>query len=209
MKTENLGANQLVDADANTSLIASRRQVLLKGIGKGSAVLVAAVPLQTLAGQRLITSTDGKQCSVSGMHSGVHSKNTDAVVCGGYSPGWWGQSKLIGTTVAPKNWPATLPLTDNGYNTKFRYVFGDAANLRNTDGTVPSLWQIMEPKEPISKFSSTDEFHWVCAWLNAIVRYPATFPYTATEVVAKYKLGKSSPIYQDYLTFFKTYMEKV
>lgn len=205
MKTENSGTSQLSHAQSPLMAPVARRRLLLKGVGRGSAVLAAAIPIQTLASQPLIT-FDGKQCSVSGMHSGVHSQNTGSVLCGGYSPGWWGQKNANGT---PKNWPALLPNTNNGYNTQFKYVFGDAAGLRNTDGSIPSVWQIMEPQEPISRFSNTDEFHWVCAWLNAITRYPTYFPYTAQEVVDKYKLGVSSPIYQDYLTFFKTYMEKI
>ena len=70
----------------------ARRLVLLKGLGRGAAVLAASVPIQTLATQSVLTPGGQHQCTVSGMHSGVHSTTTTTLVCGGYSPGWWGQS---------------------------------------------------------------------------------------------------------------------
>ena len=201
MSTENLGPNgQIAEENASSALLA-RRRILLKGVGKGASVLVAAVPIQTLAGQSVLTFDGKHQCSISGMHSGVHSATTTTVVCGGYSPGWWGQKNTYGK---PKNWP-TLP-SGWTYKTPFKTVFGDVANLRNTDGTSPSLWQIMEPKEVISKFESYDEFHWVCAWLNA-VKVAFNFPYTPQQVVDYYKAGKGTAVYNDALTFFKTFME--
>ena len=114
----------------------------------------------------------------------------------GHSPGWWGQSKTVsGKLVPSRAWP-----TD--YTIKCRTVF-TRSTLRNTDGTYPSLFQIMEPQEPISKFSNTDEFHWVCAYLNAL-SHSFNFPYTGQQVVDFYN---SSSSYADALAFFKTYME--
>lgn len=174
----------------------ARRHLLLKGLGKGSVVLAAAVPLQTLAGQSLLTFDGKHQCSVSGMHSGVHSATpTNTPICGGYSPGWWGQSTTVNGKIVPsRTWP-----TD--YTIKCRTVF-TRSTLINTDGTYPSLFQIMEPREPISKFSNTDEFHWVCAYLNAL-SHSFNFPYTGQQVIDFY----NSTSYTDALTFFKTYME--
>lgn len=190
-------------AEALSHSALARRHMLLKGVGKGSAVLVATMPLQTLAGQSLLTFDGQHQCSVSGQHSGVHSATTTTLTCGGYSPSWWGQKDTNGK---PKNWPEPLP---NGwtYKTKCNDVFL-GCTLRNTDtgNSVPSLWQIMEPKESSGKFTDTDEFHWVCAWLNAI-RKAFAFPYTPQQVIDYYVLGTASPGYQDALLFFKTYME--
>lgn len=176
----------------------ARRQMLLKGLGKGSAVLAATVPLQTLAGQSLLTFDGKHQCSVSGMHSGVHSATpSNTPICGGYSPGWWGQSNTDsqGRIYPRRPWP-----TD--YKIKCRTIF-TRSTLLNDDGTLPSLFQIMEPKEPISKFSNTDEFHWVCAYLNAL-SHSFNFPYSGQEVIDFYNSPSS---YADALAFFKTYME--
>lgn len=175
----------------------ARRSLLLKGLGRGSVVLAATVPLQTLAGQSLLTFDGKHQCSVSGMHSGVHSATpTNTPICGGYSPGWWGQSQTVnGKTVPKRDWPIV-------YTTKCKRIF-TRSSLVNDDGTLPSLFQIVEPKESISKFSNTDEFHWVCAYLNAL-SHSFNFPYTGQQVIDFYNTPSS---YADALAFFTTYME--
>ena len=168
----------------------ARRQMLLKGLGKGSVVLAATVPLQTLAGQSLLTFDGKHQCSVSGMHSGVHSATpTNTPVCGGYSPGWWKQVNDAGT--APRR---TWPLLPNGwtYNTKCSAVF----SLHPLSGN-PTLFEVMR------NFPNTDEYHWICAWLNALSQ-SFNFPYTGQEVLDFYY---SPSQYADALAFFKTYME--
>jgi len=174
----------------------ARRQLLLKGIGKGSAVLVATVPLQTLAGQSLLTFDGKHQCSVSGMHSGVHSATPpDTLRCGGYSPGWWGQSELVGGKLVPKRtWP-TLPNSWT-YNTKCNVVF----TKRTLPGD-PTLFQVVDP----GTYSNTDEFHWVCAWLNAL-SHSWNYPYTGQQVLDYYN-SATPGVYDDALAFFKTFME--
>lgn len=185
--------------DELSSMAVARRRALLRGVGKGAAVLAATAPLQTLAGQSLLTFDGQHQCSVSGQHSGVHSATpTNTAVCGGYSPGWWGQSD---DGVTPKRaWP-----TD--HRQKCKDVFRQST-LRNNDttGSWPTLFQIVEPKEPVSKFAHTDEFHWVCAWLNALSG-SFNYPYSGQQVLDYYNTGKGSAAYEDALTFFKTYME--
>lgn len=170
----------------------ARRSMLLKGLGKGSVVLATTVPLQTLAGQSLLTFDGKHQCSVSGMHSGVHSATpTNTPTCGGYSPGWWGQSKTVDGKIVPsRSWP-----TD--YRIKCYTIF-TRCTLLNSNGSKPSLFQIMSD----SRFASSDEFHWVAAYLNAL-SHSFNFPYTAQEVIDFY----NSASYADALAFFKTYME--
>ena len=188
-----------VALDDDSSVVVARRRALLRGVGKGAAVLAAAAPIKTLAGQSLLTFDGKHQCSVSGQQSGVHSATpTNTPVCGGYSPGWWGQTD-DGKTPR-RTWP-----TD--HRQKCKDVFS-RSTLRNSDtnGSWPTLFQIMEPKEPISKFSNTDEFHWVCAWLNALSR-SFNFPYSGQQVLDYYNKGKGSAAYEDALAFFKTYME--
>ena len=185
-KTEDKGATLSTDALA-------RRNLLLKGLGRGSAVLAATVPLQTLAGQSLLTFDGKHQCSVSGMHSGVHSATpSNTPICGGYSPGWWGQSETVDGKVVPRRaWPID-------YRIKCDVIF-TRCTLRNSDGSKPSLFQVMTD----SRFASSDEFHWVCAYLNAL-SHSFNFPYSGQEVIDFYNSSSSA----DALAFFKMFMEK-
>ncbi|QDL36601.1 hypothetical protein [Rhodoferax sediminis] len=187
------------EAQALSPQAVARRHMLLKSLGKGSAVLAATVPIQTLAGQSLLTFDGKHQCSVSGMFSGVHSTTTTSETCGGYSPGWWGQTTTDskGQLVPKRQWP-----TDP--NALCRDIFR-ASTLLNPDGSPPTLFEVMSPGVG-GKFSNTDEFHWICAWLNAL-SHSFNFPYSGDQVLAFYNAGSGSKTYQDALTFFKTYME--
>jgi hypothetical protein len=175
-----------------------RRRILLKSLGRGSAILASAVPIKTLAGQSLLTFDGKHQCSISGMQSGVQSAvPAGTPVCGGYSPGWWGQAdgEKSGDddSLKPRRtWPA-LP---NGwtYKTPCQTVF----TRRSLPGN-PSLFQVMHPPT----YANTDEFHWVCAWLNAL-SHSFNFPYTGQQVLNFYYSPTES---QSALAFFKTYME--
>ena len=72
----------------------TRRHALLKGLGKGAAVIGVGVPLQTLASQSVFTNP-GKggapviRCGISGMTSGVHSRGTATSVCTGYQSSYY------------------------------------------------------------------------------------------------------------------------
>lgn len=200
MSTENIEAPGQGKAGGLSSAALARRRILLKGVGKGAAVLAATVPLQTLAGQRLITFDGQHQCSISGMHSGVHSATTTAAVCGGYGPDWWGQSETINGKLVPSHaWPVP-------FKTQCKQVFKASGYLRNTDGGFPTLFEVLSPADNSRNFADTDEFHWICAWLNAL-SFSFNFPYSGDEVLAFYNQGSASPAYRDALEFFKTYME--
>jgi len=188
MPTVGLGSIEPLSAGA-----LARRRALFKGIGKGGAVLAASVPIQTLAGQQLLTAGGLHVCSVSGMHSGVHSANTSTVYCGGKSPGWWGQSQIVSGKLCPKRtWP-TLPNSWT-YDTKCATVF-----TRRTLTGNPTLFQVMNPPT----YASYDEFHWICAWLNALSN-TGIFPYNGQQVLEFYNTNNA-----DALTFFKTYLEQL
>lgn len=190
---------------ANATL--ARRQLLLRSAGKGAALFAATLPLKTLAGQNLLTFDGLHQCSISGMQSGVQSATpTGTALCGGHSPGWWGQASKTVAMTPRRAWP----LLPNGWTcqTPCHIVFTQS-RLTNGDvaGTRPTLFQVMEQQEPVSKFENTDEYHWICAWLNAL-SFSFNYPYTGQQVLAFYNQGIGSTTYQDALTFFKTYMEK-
>ncbi len=179
-----------VPTRSSQQLAAERRRLLLKGIGRGGALIGASVPLKTLAGQRLLTSDFKHNCNISGMQSGVHSVSPSNPVCTGFVPPYYGQSKDNGAT--PCNpWPS-LP---NGWNfgTRCRTVF-----RRSALTGAPSLFKVLN--QPA--YAQSDERHWICAWLNALRGADLNFPYTAQQVMDYYDAAN-----RDALSFFKGFME--
>lgn len=202
--SEKSTASSVNDVDESTSLTSAalaRRNMLLKSLGKGSVVVAAAsIPLRSLATTGTITNVgkDGApavRCGISGMMSGVHSRETFTTVCSGYSPGKY---KNIA------NWPNYRPNPNNAINvvdgisfdknTKFKALFGSGLDV--------GLLNIMD------NYSNSDEFHWITALLNAVGGAPSSFyfPYTASQVRAFY-MGSGQYTRAQALNFFKTYME--
>ena len=191
MNTENIDSTGQGKTECLSSVAVARRRVLLKGVGKGAAVLAATVPIQTLASQSVLTTpglgTQQHQCTISGMHSGVHSATTTTTVCGGFSINHWA---LLDKSL----WPGG-PTT---FNTIWSDVFGNTGNY-----PTQKLSAILKNN------SGTPEAHWISAWLNA--RYEEShvgalhFPYTSAQVVDLFKTNPNS----DALTFFTTYLENL
>lgn len=188
------GAAPVADPGSNIPSLA-RRHALLKGVGKGAAVMAASVPIRTLAAPTTLTFTaDGRRCTISGAQSGVHSADTLTLVCGGYSPGYWGQADSADPTKPRRTWP-----TDP--NATCRSIFKNST-LRNANYTWPTLFQVMSD----TRFASSDEFHWIAAWLNATAK-ALNFPYSAAEVLGFYNAGAGATSYQNALKFFKDNLE--
>ena len=179
-KIESAGNGQ---AAALSSAAIARRRILLKGVGKGAAVLAATVPIQTLANQSLLTFDGLHQCTVSGMKSGVHSTTPGTTpLCGGFSILHWSD---LNTT----QWPGGTSTS----GLKWKQVFTTSSPYNNN-----TLVEILKTR------SSSAEAHWIVAWLNATRPPPGTpFPYTPDQVVA-YNTAASADAY----TFFTTFMEK-
>jgi hypothetical protein len=191
-------------ADPVSALVAdrlARRRVLLKGLGKGSALVAAATPIKTLAFTSSVT-PGGLLCSISGTQSGVHSQGTHLPTCGGLSPGYY---------KTPEHWPGynagtgiatnTVGLVTFTQNTPCNTVFGGTGAHAAPSNTLIDI-MINHP--------STDEFHWIAALLNAIVGTIGTsvFPYSRSEVIAFYN-EPSLAKYNAALQFFKDWMEKL
>ncbi len=184
MNTDNMESTGR-GTSAHSAVGMARRRLLLKGVGKGAAVLAATVPIKTLAGQSLLTFDGQHRCSISGMQSGVHSATPlDTARCGGYSISYWS----AGTGNPTRTWPTR-------YQQKCKDVFTGSALDANL-----SLFQAMK-SHPTSV-----EAHWICAWLNAL-RGSFNFPYSGPQVLAFYNLGPAAQGYQDALTFFTNFME--
>lgn len=171
---------------------AVRRRLLLRGIGKGSAVVAAATPIKSLAFTSSVTA-NGKICSISGVQSAAHSAPTNLPTCGGKSPGWY---KTI------SHWPGYNSTTGIATNTVGAITFTQHAVFSAVfgGGSGSTLWNIMSTQE------SSDEFHWIPALLNAI-QAPAgyVFPYSPQEVLDLF----AGPQKAAALAFFKGYMETI
>ncbi len=186
-------AEVVEQGDSLTSSALARRHMLLKGLGKGAAVVAAAVPIQSLAVTTLVKPMDGGKfqiCSISGMQSGSHSRPPTTLQCGGHSPGWWGQN----SNQKAARWPASLPggLTPD---TPIANLFGKT--IKTTPN--PTLWNVAT--DPA--YSNSDERHWLCAWLNACTM--SNFPYNSDEVLTIYQgLTLNTIPYTQALDFFKS-----
>ncbi len=196
-----------------------RRRLLLKGLGRGSAVIAAAAPIKTLAVTQSVTQ-NGLMCTVSGVGSAAHSTGGTVKTCGGLSPGYY---------KTPSHWPgySSAGNTSKATNTIGSVTFyedfkiassglsqGGPVNNTSTQDTAfnaifggglsAGVFYILKNK------ANTDEFHWIAALLNAILyattgqwpKSPSVFPYSPSEVLALYKNDYASA-----LSFFKGYME--
>lgn len=180
-KIESAGNGQVA---VLSSAAVARRRILLKGVGKGAAVLAATVPIQTLANQSLLTFDGLHQCTVSGMKSGVHSTTPGTTpLCGGFSILHW-------SNLPTNQWPGGTSTSVKKWN----QVFTTSSSYSNN-----KLVDIL--KTPLS--SSSPEAHWIVAWLNATALPRSQFPYSPAEVIV-YNTEASTDAY----TFFTTFMEK-
>ena len=183
--TEGLGASTPRRAGVLGAPI-SRRSVLFKGLGKGSAVLAAAVPIKTLAATPSVTDT-GQICTISGVQSAVHSAATNLPTCRGQRPSNY---LTIG------NWP-------NYPNTT--YTVGVKTFDQNSGFNTVFVGGMSQPLMTILKnFTGSNEYHWIAALLNAIkppVGY--VFPYSPQEILDLYAGAQQA----DALAFLKNYME--
>lgn len=165
----------------------ARRKMLLTSLGKGSAVVAAAaLPLKALAATPTVTSINGiglnapVRCTISGMQSGVHSKETIRTTCAGRKPSSYGTPAFPANT----NWPGNLSRT-----TAFNVVFPTSPETN----TLTSI---------IQGAPGSDNAYWIAAFLNALSGLPVTnFPYTPTEVQGLFVTNPGPA-----LLFFKTYM---
>ena len=181
-KSKNNWSTESFSAEAT-----ARRRVLLKGVGRGAAVLAATVPIRTLAGQ---------QCTASGMNSALASLGPGGVpVCAaGFTALYWGASNSLTPPGPVHNWPSSVVPGDT-----CKSIFGKFT-LTTLAMPQPTLFQVVNA----SAFAASDERHWICAWLNA--KSVPGFPYTDTKVLSFYNSPLSTE-YNNALIFFKTYME--
>lgn len=189
----------------NTSAtLLARRKMLLTSIGKGSAVAAAvAVPMQSLAaiGTLSVTSTDRRRCTISGVMSGVHSRETVTAVCTGRRGTFY--NRVV-------NWPGynagSNPTAINGItgsNSSATFNINTLFNVGTLFGSGIGVKLI----DILTGNPNSEYYHWVTALLNGTLGSTAVnFPYTAQQVIDLY----NNPVKRaDALAFFTTYMETV
>jgi len=220
-------------SEALSSASAARRRMLIKGLGKGGAVLVGTASIQTLASATNLVTADGKKCSISGQHSAVHSQSTETQTCTGHK---------CSTYKDHSCWPSHINKVADHKTVCKRsqrkaygeedWVHGDDDNKPKQrhsnwtwvdDGTGrvkhchPNKWKSDTTKR-YSKYEVTctlkdvidfhsdnneDEAHWICAWLNAH-KFPTQYPYKPEEIIAFYDCGAGTEKYNNALAFCKT-----
>lgn len=197
-------ADTLHAADRLSTQARDRRRVLLKGIGKGSAVLAATVPLKTLAAERLLT-RGNQVCTFSGAMSGAQSLAPGSAVtyCEGYRPSYWS---------VEANWPAaankTVPVST--LLTKSTVPLGILSYMQSINGGSSVVQGVFSMVTLGSTYP--DEVHWICAWLNAIKLAGGSgsskFPYSADQVLTFYGETNSEK-YKAALAFFSNNLENI
>lgn len=167
----------------------ARRSMLLRSVGKGSAVLAAAsLPVHTLATTPTIViqgKTDNGRpirCSISGMQSGMGSRMPATATCTGKSPGYWHE---------PDHWTASQRAIIRATSRPtFNSFFG--ATTATGDRTLEEYLRTTGKryKDQVKGLNDTDDWHWITAWMNAMAngsRGIQNFPYTGPQIIQMYR----------------------
>ena len=171
-----------------------RRRVLLKGLGKGSAVLAAVAPIHTLAAP-MLSPPVVRLCTVSGVQSNVGSGRTGGTTatCKGYSPSYYGTLS---------RWPGYNGSTTSnpvGGNT-----FTELSSFASVFGSGPATGLLAI----LTGAPGSDNAIWITALLNGIKQTPGhQFPYTGEQVLAFYHDTPANAAKA--LAFFRDYVQGV
>lgn len=182
--TEQSEAQRALDPQA-----LARRQMLLRSVGKGTAVVVAASPLASFAAPRLVQTPDGTQCTVSGFKSSVTSRApTNAPACAGYKPNHFVNRAVSPTQ--PNGWPTLSNLPSGATQLK---------DILVTDlfpGVAPGVKVFDEldqrPGAHLALFIAA-YFNAALTAQNAGVPGQSPLPYTTADVVTQFNGGSPSP----------------
>jgi len=233
MSTKTVASVNQDKSEALSSAAVARRRMLLKGLGKGGAVLAGSVSIQSLASQTNLVTQDGKKCSVSGQHSAVHSQSTSTQTCGGHKCSTYKEhikwpmnvnehdDHRIVCKDSQREAYGEVDSIDGDDDNKEKERYSGAAWVDDGVGKVKHIHPNRWKRDTSKKYSKTkvtctlkdiidfhgdnneDEAHWVCAWLNAN-KFPTQYPYTPTEIKAFYDCGAGTEKYNNALAFCKT-----
>lgn len=167
---------------------AARRRLLLKSLGKGSAVVAAASPLASFAAP--VMTTSGTQCTVSGFKSALASRQpASPTPCGGFAPSHF--YAIDQGQVVAANWPLLsypgAPGATGPADLQFRHVFGGTDTRRFLD--------ILATNSPpdLALFCAA---YLNAAWAGQPAGVPAgrvALPYSTADVITQYNAGAYAP----------------
>lgn len=176
---------------ASTSASLERRALLLRSMGKGSAVLAAAtLPVHTLASTPTIVIQGAKdqdnkpiRCTISGMQSGMGSRMPATDTCTGKSPGFWHK---------PEHWiTSQKDIILARRKPTFNSFFGPPTTTKGMHTLEQFLRTTGQPyRGQVKNLNNTDEWHWIGAWMNAMANRQVgikNFPYTAPQIIDLYR----------------------
>ena len=194
--TEQQRSSELSEQQSDAAV---RRRLLLKGLGKGSALLAAASPLAAVAADASAPSSPpvlnryltpgGKLCTVSGNQSGVRSGPQALDVCGGYPPLHYVNQA---SDPSPRNWPQVDPAT--GKSWRYSVLFPNS----------PSPIKHSLIVRILNANPASDEAFWIAAYFNAL-QPSLHFPYSTADVVAQ----ETSDPGRKFVTFYGTVLSNL
>lgn len=234
MNTENTELMHQEKTQSLSSPALARRRMLVKGLSKGSAVLVGSVSIQSLASATTLVTADGKKCSISGQHSAVHSQSTDTQTCGGHKCSTYKDHSIWPGNVN-KNADHKSVCKDSQLKAYGKEVSwsGDDSNKPRVkysgndwvdDDQAPKVKHIHPTnwkRDTSKKYTKTEvtctlkdviDFHSdnnedEAHWVCAWLnahKFPTQYPYTPEEIIEFYDSGKGTEKYANALAFCKT-----
>jgi hypothetical protein len=142
---------------------ASRRRVLLSGLGRGGAALVAVTPIQSFATSRVITGGN-TLCTQSGQMSNIMSRTGSNLVCLGKGPSHYHGG------YTDTNWPTGLKPSWNTLT--FAMLFPNSTSANKN----------LLCKNILKDYATSDEAYWIAAFFNGSSGGAASnFPYPAVD----------------------------
>lgn len=167
----------------------ARRRLLLKSVGKGSALVVAASPLASYAAPRLVQTPGGTQCTVSGFKSSVASRVPSTVpACAGYKANHYVNRGVSPTQ--PSGWPTLTGLPSGATQLKDILV----SDLFPGVGGALTVFEELDQR-PTSTLSLFIAAYFAAALTlqGAGVPGQSGLPYTTADVVSQYNNGAPLP----------------
>lgn len=163
----------------------ARRRALVKGLGRGGAVLAAVAPIQSFAVPKL---NPEHACTLSGMMSGVASHSpTGGPGCQAWPPEHFYTPDIKAMGRMAQNWPAGVGGNDASVTLTFSGIFGGA-------DTRPVLY-ILRLQDVVS--GDDRKRVWITAYFNAWIS-DNNFPYTPAQVVSQF----NGPSAEDFVQFY-------
>lgn len=139
-----------LDPSAADAPDAARRRAILRGLGKGGAVLTAAAPMTSFAVGRVKTA-DGKQCTVSGQMSAVMSTAASQNACAAFHPTHFFSADTVNVSTLSQGLQDAINAANAGVNGTYIWR-ADAGYFKapSATGTVRKLTPANRPSPALA-----------------------------------------------------------